>query len=121
MLIHHPAKMSLPATRIEMTRTGNNGEAPLVIRQPVILEPTKPQGNRPKVPFEALTDATRDHLIAMIGEYLGTTMLYVEFCVLQFYLGRIFTPFPRNKPVEAAIFVYPEGSLCKIPPQQRDC
>lgn len=59
-----------------MTRTGSHGEPPLIIRQPVTLAPKKitPAG-RPKGPFSMLTDATRGHLIAMIGEFLGTTML----------------------------------------------
>lgn len=75
MLINYPDKMSLPTTTIEMTRSGHTGEPPLVIRQPVTLEPTQPQGVRPRAPFGALTDATRGHLIAILGEYLGTTML----------------------------------------------
>lgn len=61
-----------------MTRAGNKNEPPLVIREPVTLEPKNPQGARPRAPFGALTDTTRGHLIAMIGEYLGTFMLYVE-------------------------------------------
>lgn len=79
MLIHYPAKMSLPtATTVEMTRTGNSNDPSLIIRQPTILEPTKPSGFRPRAPFGELTDAARGHLIAMIGEYLGTFMLYVD-------------------------------------------
>ncbi|KAJ4385550.1 Aquaporin-1 [Gnomoniopsis smithogilvyi] len=67
--------MSLPATTIEMTRTGNSNEPSLIIRQSPILEPTKARGPfRPKYPFGILTDAARGHIIAMIGEYLGTFM-----------------------------------------------
>lgn len=75
--------MSLPATTIEMTRTGNSNEPSLIIRQSPILEPTNPRrALRAKAPFGILTDAARGHIIAMIGEYLGTFMLYVElFCL----------------------------------------
>ncbi|KAJ4418016.1 Aquaporin-1 [Gnomoniopsis sp. IMI 355080] len=58
-----------------MTRTGNINEPSLIIRQSPILEPTKPHGPfRPKAPFGVLTDAARGHIIAIIGEYLGTFM-----------------------------------------------
>lgn len=50
-----------------------------MIRQPATLEPMATDA-RPDVrgPFRSLEDSARGHLIAMLGEYIGTTMLYVD-------------------------------------------
>lgn len=68
--------MAYPTTTIETTQTSSNGDPPMIIRQPVTLAPRKmtPPG-RPRGAFSLLTDSARGHLIAMIGEFLGTTML----------------------------------------------
>lgn len=68
---------TLPTSTFEMYRGANsNGDPQLVIRQPATIEATAPgQGPRPKGVFSGMTDDTRGHLIAMIGEFLGTMML----------------------------------------------
>lgn len=75
---NHYTKMSLPrAAHIEMHRGGGDDvNPPLIVKQPVMLEPTEARagGQRPNRVFAALGDAARGHIIAMIGEYLGTTM-----------------------------------------------
>lgn len=67
---------SIPKAHIEMHRGGDDGSPPLIIKQPVMLEPTELRAGvqRPKQMFMSLNDAVRGHLVAMIGEYLGTTM-----------------------------------------------
>ncbi|KAK2614657.1 hypothetical protein N8I77_001463 [Diaporthe amygdali] len=67
---------SIPKAHIEMHRGGDDGSPPLIIKQPVMLEPTELRAGvqRPKQIFMSLNDAVRGHLVAMIGEYLGTTM-----------------------------------------------
>ncbi|POS69833.1 aquaporin-2 [Diaporthe helianthi] len=68
--------MSLPNAHLEKHRTYHDLSTPLVVKQPVMLEPTEPRiGNqRPNKIFAALSDTSRGHIVAMIGEYLGTTM-----------------------------------------------
>jgi hypothetical protein len=67
---------SIPKAYIEMHRTGDDGNTPLIVKQPVMIEPTElrigPQ--RPNRVFAALSDAGRGHIVAMLGEYIGTTM-----------------------------------------------
>ncbi|CAN8102683.1 unnamed protein product [Discula destructiva] len=77
--------MSPPTTTIEMTRTGHSSGSPLIIRQPVTLEPLEmAEGGRSRPPFGALTVAAQGHLVAMIGEYLGTMMfLFFGFVAAQ--------------------------------------
>lgn len=58
-------------------RGGFDNEPELVIRQPTTLEAIELDVPKPKQPFDHLEDAARGHLIAMIGEFLGTMMLYV--------------------------------------------
>ena len=55
---------------------GDDVNPPLIVKQPVMLEPTELRagGQRPNKAFAALSDAGRGHIVAMIGEYLGTTM-----------------------------------------------
>lgn len=67
---------SIPRAHIEMHRTGDDGNPPLIVKQPVMLEPTELRtgSQRPNKVFAALSDAGRGHVVAMIGEYLGTTM-----------------------------------------------
>ncbi|KAI7784162.1 aquaporin [Diaporthe eres] len=69
-------KMSIPRAHIEMHRGGDDVNPPLIVKQPVMLEPTglRAGGQRPSKVFAALSDAGRGHIVAMIGEYLGTTM-----------------------------------------------
>lgn len=70
-------KMSIPRAHIEMHRGGGDDvNPPLIVKQPVMLEPTELRagGQRPNKVFAALSDAGRGHIVAMIGEYLGTTM-----------------------------------------------
>lgn len=71
-------KMSIPRAHIEMHRGGGGDDVnpPLIVKQPVMLEPTELRAgsNRPNRVFAALSDAGRGHIVAMIGEYLGTTM-----------------------------------------------
>ncbi|KKY29501.1 putative aquaporin [Diaporthe ampelina] len=68
---------SIPRAHIEMHRGGGDDvNPPLIVKQPVMLEPTELRagGQRPNKAFAALSDAGRGHIVAMIGEYLGTTM-----------------------------------------------
>lgn len=71
-------KMSIPRAHIEMHRGGGGDDVnpPLIVKQPVMLEPTELRGGgqRPSRVFAALDDAARGHIVAVIGEYLGTTM-----------------------------------------------
>lgn len=79
---NHYTKMSLPrAAHIEMYRGGGDDvNPPLIVKQPVMLEPTEPRagagagGQRPIRALAVLGDAARGHIVAVIGEYLGTTM-----------------------------------------------
>lgn len=67
---------SIPKAHIEMHRGGDDGNFPLIIKQPVMLEPTELRAgaHRPNKVFMSLNNAARGHIVAMIGEYLGTTM-----------------------------------------------
>lgn len=69
-------RMSIPRAHIEMHRAGDDRNPPLIVKQPVMLEPTELRvgSQRPNKVFAALSDAGRGHIVAMIGEYLGTTM-----------------------------------------------
>lgn len=67
---------SLPSSNPKTYQHETGSEPVLIIRQPATLEAV---GNDapPDVrrPFSALEDSARGHLVAMIGEYIGTTML----------------------------------------------
>lgn len=90
---NHHTKMSLPrAAHIEMHRGGGGDDVnpPLIVKQPVMLEPTEARagggggGQRPNRVFAALGDAARGHIVAVIGEYLGTTMfLFLGYVAAQ--------------------------------------
>lgn len=83
---HKHVKMSIPRAHIEMHRGGDDGNPPLIVKQPVMLEPTELRagGLRPHKVFAALGDTARGHIVAMIGEYLGTTMfLFFGFIAAQ--------------------------------------
>lgn len=69
-------KMSIPRAHIEMHRGGDDVNPPLIVKQPVMLEPTELRagGQRPNKVFAALSNSGRGHIVAMIGEYIGTTM-----------------------------------------------
>lgn len=72
--------MSLPqSSTIEMHHHGGPGDPGMIVRHPTVLEATQPGLEpKPQGPFAMIESSTRGHLIAMIGEYIGTTMLYVE-------------------------------------------
>lgn len=68
---------------------GDDVNPPLIVKQPVMLEPTELRAGaggqgRPNRVFAALGDAGRGHVVAVIGEYLGTTMfLFFGFVAAQ--------------------------------------
>lgn len=67
---------TLPSSHPKTFHHDAGSEPVLIVRQPATLEAV---GNdaQPDVrsPFSALEDSARGHLIAMLGEYIGTTML----------------------------------------------
>ncbi|KAI3395604.1 hypothetical protein diail_1042 [Diaporthe ilicicola] len=67
---------SMPKAHIEIHRVGDDGNPSLIIKQPVTLEPTELRAGvqRPIKAFTSLNNAARGHIVAMISEYLGTTM-----------------------------------------------
>lgn len=68
--------MSLPSSNPKAYQHDAGSEPVLIIRQPATLEAVGPDAVPDvKRPFRSLEDSARGHLIAMIGEYIGTTML----------------------------------------------
>lgn len=66
----------LPSSNLKEFQYDAGSEPVLIIRQPATLEAVNIDG-QPEVkgPFRALDEGARGHLVAMIGEYIGTTML----------------------------------------------
>lgn len=76
-----PIPLAYKTTRL----TGENDDAPLIIREATMLEPVDPVPYGPRVQiFKMMNPTARGHIVAMIAEFIGTMMfLFFAYAAAQ--------------------------------------